>query len=138
MAEGAKKRSVPISGYEQEQLISLVESHKNIIENKKCDVFMIEKKKKTWKQICTKFCSLPGTSTRTGLQLKKAWENLKARAKKSMAKEKRERTQTRGGPPPTPDETAGRIGAIIPGQMNPLENPFDDDYDTEDGNVLFI
>ena len=73
---------------------------------------MIEKKKKLWEQISAKFSSLPGTSTRTDPQLKKAWENLKARARKSVAKEKRERKQTGGGPPPTRDETAEQIGAI--------------------------
>jgi len=60
--------------------------------------------------------------------LKKCWDNIKSRAKKSLAKEKRDAKLTGGGKAsPMRDETASAVAAIIPDQVQGLENPFDDD-----------
>ena len=81
----AKKRSKSMSAYEQESLLSIIDKHKSVIENKKNDATMISKKKKSWLEIESEFCALP----RDHASLKKFWENLKCKAKKSITKEKK-------------------------------------------------
>ena len=60
--------------------------------------------------------------------MKKCWENVKARAKKKLAKEKREAKLTGGGP-----STSSQVGevavvaSIIPAQVDSLNNTFNDD-----------
>ena len=69
---------------------------------------------------------------RDSKQLKKCWENLKARAKKQLAKEKREVKLTGGGPSTSKqDDEAVAVSSIIPAQIDSLINPYDDDnYET--------
>jgi hypothetical protein len=60
-------------------------------------------------------------------------ENIKSRAKKSIAKEKREVKLTGGGMASSErDEGAEAFVSIIPDQMTSLDNAFDDD-NYEDG-----
>jgi hypothetical protein len=54
-------------------------------------------------------------------QPKNCWENLKTRAKKVLAKEKRAAKLTGGGIPALP------AASIIAAWIDSLENPFDDD-----------
>ena len=58
-------------------------------------------------------------------QIKKCLENIKSRAKKSIAKEKREVKLTGGGM--ASSERAEAFVSIIPDQMTSLDNAFDDD-----------
>lgn len=72
-------------------------------------------------------------SKRDSNSLKKCWENLKSKAKKSVAKEKRQRKLTGGGRADIDaDPLTDAVVAIIPGQMHPLQNPYDDDTDMHD------
>ena len=74
------------------------------------------------------FNSQAGVKKRESKQIKKCWENIKSRAKKYIAKEKRETKLTGGGRASTErDEGAEAVVAIDPGQITSLDNPFDDD-----------
>jgi hypothetical protein len=65
---------------------------------------------------------------RDSKQLKKCWENVKARAKKQLAKEKREVKLIGGGPSTTKqDDEAAAVASIISAQIDSLSNMFDDD-----------
>jgi hypothetical protein len=44
----------------------------------------------TWQTLTEEFNSQAGVKKRESKQIKKCWENIKSRAKKSIAKEKRE------------------------------------------------
>ena len=61
-------------------------------------------------------------------QLKACWKNLKAKAKKDAAEERRGMFKTGGGPPPMiTDPLSKKIINMIPQQISPLPNPYDDD-----------
>ena len=60
--------------------------------------------------------------------MKACWKNLKARAKKDAAEERRSQFQTGGGPTTNTDPLSKeKIIVMIPQQMSPLSNPYDDD-----------
>ena len=83
---------------------------------------------KAWESLAEEFNSQAGVNKRDCKQLKKCWENMKSRAKKSIAKEKREAKLTGGGTASAEkDECATAVVSIISAQMTSLENPFDDD-----------
>ena len=85
--------------------------------------------KKAWDEIANNFNSHEEVSNRDSQQLKKCWENIKSRAKKDVADEKRERRRTGGGECPAfgrPGFTSQVLG-IIPSQLKPLHNPYDED-----------
>ena len=102
--------------------------HHHIIESKKNDTRSIEQKRKLWVKLAENFVSFPGTQKRDYQQLKKCWENLKSKAKKAVRNEKMETMRTGGGTFTSQrDPVTERIEAMIPSQMHPLPNPFDDD-----------
>ena len=86
------------------------------------------KKNRVWEDNSEEFNSQSGVSKRDSRQLKKCWENIKSRAKKQFAKEKRESKLTGGGPSSSKqDDEAAAVSSIIPTQIDSLNNPFDDD-----------
>ena len=114
---------------EKNVLFELVEKHKDIIESKKNDGKIVEKKKRIWDEMHKDFSSAPGVNVRSVKQLKALWKNMKSKAKKDVAHDKKERRKTGGGPQNViSDEMSNRISALIPHQMHSLHNSFDDDY----------
>ncbi|XP_050706450.1 uncharacterized protein LOC126991828 [Eriocheir sinensis] len=65
---------------------------------------------------------------RSEVQLKKVWERLKVKAKKSKADLKREVFKTGGGAPP-PDMTSDceQVLTLLGDDINDIGNPYDDD-----------
>jgi hypothetical protein len=113
---------------EKSLLTELVRKHKDLLENKKNDYKTIQQKNNTWEALSEQFNSQSGVTKRDSKQLKKCWENVKARAKKQLAKEKREVKLTGGGPSTTKqDDEAAAVASIIPAQIDSLSNMFDDD-----------
>ena len=78
------------SQLEKSLVTELVRKHKDFIENKKTDYRTIKQKNSAWEALSEEFNSQSDVTKRDSKQLKKCWENLKARAKKQLAKEKRE------------------------------------------------
>ena len=78
--------------FERRLLNNLVEKNMELIESKKNDWTSIKKKNEAWHHIELEFNSFAESTTRSAKQLKKCWENQKARNKKlaAMAKEKEE------------------------------------------------
>lgn len=120
---------VNFTALEKETLYELVEKYKEVIENKKNDGRMIEKKEKTWQLISKHFNARHGVSTRTTTQLKTCWKNLKKKAKTEVTEDKKEKRKTGGG-----ENSAAPISAmsqkvieLLPQQIFSLSNPYDDD-----------
>ena len=89
MSEATASRQY-FSELEKSLLMELVDKHKDILENKQNNFKMIRQKNQAWENVLEEFNSQSGVKKRDSKQLRKCWENLKARAKKSIAKEKRE------------------------------------------------
>uniref|UniRef100_H2Y7T9 Myb/SANT-like DNA-binding domain-containing protein n=1 Tax=Ciona savignyi TaxID=51511 RepID=H2Y7T9_CIOSA len=102
-----------------------IDKYKNIIECKKTDARV--DKESSWGKFCEEFNSTSTYCVRTIPQLKLFWKNSKLRAKRNSSLVRRQRVQTGGGPPTEPDEFAEKIEALIPSQIKPLQNPYDDD-----------
>ena len=81
-----------------------------------------------------KFCAMPGSISRTVQQLKKCWQNVKIKTKKTIAEEKKERKVTGGGIAEVPDDSdgTGKVASMIADQINPLPNAFDNDTEMHD------
>ena len=73
------------SQLEKSLLTELVRKHKDLLEDKKNDYKTIQQKNKTWEALSEQFNSQSGVTKRDSRQLKKCWENVKARAKKQLA-----------------------------------------------------
>lgn len=70
---------------EREVLLDIMEEHVLIIDCKRTDSVNIERKRKEWEMICTKFNSMSSIYYRDVPFLKQTWENLKKRVKKEHA-----------------------------------------------------
>ncbi|XP_066595454.1 myb/SANT-like DNA-binding domain-containing protein 3 [Prorops nasuta] len=121
-----------MSELEKELLISLVNEHKNIIENPKTDGPSMILKNKSWRTITedyAKLCNSNGvTSLRSEGQLKRCWTNLKYRCRQAESKRKQELLRTGGGPMEiieTDKNLNEQVRAIVPTINLTLENSYD-------------
>ena len=99
------------------------------IEDKKTDNVTVRKKELAWVELCTMFNGSAGVKYKRDVaSLKACWKNLKAKAKKDASAERRETFLTGGGPPPgTMDPLSQKIIDMMPQQIKPLANVYDDD-----------
>lgn len=76
----------PITPHEKEILLQVVSKPeiKSIVENKEINRVWTAQKTEAWQKVSLEFCSHLNVTQMSGDQLKKAWENLKGRAKKQV------------------------------------------------------
>nr|XP_021509789.1 tomoregulin-1 isoform X4 [Meriones unguiculatus] len=112
------------SELEKSILLALVEKYKYVLECKKSDARTIALKQRTWQALAHEYNSQPSVSLRDFKQLKKCWENIKARTKKIMAHERREKVK-RSGSPLLSTHVLGKekIGSMLPEQLYFLQSP---------------
>ncbi|NXU77552.1 MSD3 protein, partial [Oreotrochilus melanogaster] len=116
------------SEVEKSVLLALVEKYKYVLECKKSDARTIALKQRTWQALAHEYNSQPSVSLRDFKQLKKCWENIKARTKKIMAHERREKVK-RSISPLINTHIIGKekISSIMPEQMYFLQSPPEED-----------
>ncbi|NXU35368.1 MSD3 protein, partial [Drymodes brunneopygia] len=116
------------SEVEKSVLLALVEKYKYVLECKKSDARTIALKQRTWQALAHEYNSQPSVSLRDFKQLKKCWENIKARTKKIMAHERREKVK-RSISPLINTHVVGKekIASIMPEQMYFLQSPPEED-----------
>ncbi|NWQ76487.1 MSD3 protein, partial [Columbina picui] len=116
------------SEVEKSVLLALVEKYKYVLECKKSDARTIALKQRTWQALAHEYNSQPSVSLRDFKQLKKCWENIKARTKKIMAHERREKVK-RSISPLINAHIIGKekIASIMPEQMYFLQSPPEED-----------
>ncbi|XP_053916126.1 myb/SANT-like DNA-binding domain-containing protein 3 [Cuculus canorus] len=116
------------SEVEKSVLLALVEKYKYVLECKKSDARTIALKQRTWQALAHEYNSQPSVSLRDFKQLKKCWENIKARTKKIMAHERREKVK-RSISPLINTHIIGKekIASIMPEQMYFLQSPPEED-----------
>ncbi|KAL1489678.1 hypothetical protein ABEB36_013620 [Hypothenemus hampei] len=110
-------------------LVSLMQTHKNIIEVKKTDATTNKAKVEAWKKISVHFNGR--FPARTDKQLKKLWDNLKNRTRKLDTDFKYSILKMGGGPsPPLPvdDPITQQIRAIVPTINYEIENVYDSNH----------
>lgn len=71
----------PYTQKEKLLLASLVDKHKNVVENKRTDANTIQEKQREWEEIAVEYNAQASLISvkRNHLQLKKLWNNLKQR-----------------------------------------------------------
>ena len=69
---------------EKKLLTALIEQYKDVVESKKRDGASNREKEKVWEVIAVQFSALPRTQPRASRELRRCWENMKARAKKAV------------------------------------------------------
>ena len=108
-------------------LVELIKEYSSDIENKKTDYHTNKKKTSAWENVITKFNSQSGKK-RSPKQIKDLWKRLKINAKKNVSSYKRNSSQTGGGKkPPEPDDLSNSVMELCKGDLNDLDNPYDDD-----------
>ena len=109
--------------------MSLAETKKNIIENKKSDATTWQEKEKAWKDIEKAFNSASGSVFRDHKHLKLKYEAIKRDTRKKSAVVRAERYKTGGGtstaPPLTPAEEKVKQMILLSVEGN--ESQFDSD-----------
>lgn len=112
------------SELEKSTLLILVEKYKYVLECKKSDARTIALKQRTWQALAHEYNSQPSVSLRDFKQLKKCWENIKARTKKIMAHERREKVK-RSVSPLLSTHVLGKekIASMLPEQLYFLQSP---------------
>ena len=85
----AKCRGHNFSSAEKETLITVIEKHAGIVEDKRTDSTSSKLKDAAWVAIADEFSSMPeGATKRSAAQLKLWWQNQKKRARKQIADSK--------------------------------------------------
>ncbi|XP_052032440.1 myb/SANT-like DNA-binding domain-containing protein 3 isoform X1 [Apodemus sylvaticus] len=112
------------SELEKSILLALVEKYKYVLECKKSDARTIALKQRTWQALAHEYNSQPSVSLRDFKQLKKCWENIKARTKKIMAHERREKVKRSGSPLLSSHGLdKEKISSMLPEQLYFLQSP---------------
>ncbi|XP_021016762.1 myb/SANT-like DNA-binding domain-containing protein 3 isoform X4 [Mus caroli] len=112
------------SELEKSILLALVEKYKYVLECKKSDARTIALKQRTWQALAHEYNSQPSVSLRDFKQLKKCWENIKARTKKIMAHERREKVKRSGSPLLSSHVLdKEKISSMLPEQLYFLQSP---------------
>ncbi|XP_067622099.1 myb/SANT-like DNA-binding domain-containing protein 3 [Eurosta solidaginis] len=125
-----KPRLPNFSSAEETLLISLAEQHASILENKKTDAVFCEQKRKVWEQIDRAFEAQMGVK-RGAKNLKEKYENMKRKARKSLAEERQEIYRTGGGRNRSyVDPNTERLAALLGQTATGFANSFDSDVIT--------
>ncbi|XP_045609808.1 myb/SANT-like DNA-binding domain-containing protein 3 [Procambarus clarkii] len=84
---------------EEERLLlrSLVTAHEGILKAQNTDGTSTKERRRQWEKIATSFNNSPTVTTRTAPELRKAWENMKYRAKHALDRQYRTRGDSVGG-----------------------------------------
>jgi len=123
-----RERSTNFSLYERELLVELVTPRSAFIDAKGNTASIIKRKAKIWAEIKTKFNKDEKCTFRTDKQLQNAWKTLKAKAKQSAGKFKRDSRKTGGWPPPESiDDLTSKVIDVIPGDFQTIDNVNEDD-----------
>lgn len=120
------KRAVNFTNSECEILLSLVEKHINIIENKQTDAVMWKEKNRIWDLLTIEFNSLSKETVRTAKMLRTKYDLMKKMAKKELAEE-RELLKTGDGPPKRISSFTNRIRQLINMSVEGLSNSLNSD-----------
>ena len=99
-------------------------------------------KNSEWDKIADEFNASHGINCRKYIQLKSLWKNMEARTKSVIAKNRRERSKTGGGPAKTEqDAVSTAISTLFPQQINSTGNEFNDDAalhgDLEKNSIIY-
>ncbi|KAH7986024.1 hypothetical protein HPB52_025254 [Rhipicephalus sanguineus] len=79
---------------ERTLLLDLLSRHRSVVENKRTDAASMSKKRDSWKKIQDEFNCRHNVTPRTWTQLKKCWENMKDKWRRTSAEDMRERFAT--------------------------------------------
>ncbi|XP_072268112.1 myb/SANT-like DNA-binding domain-containing protein 3 isoform X2 [Pyxicephalus adspersus] len=112
------------SELEKNVLLALVEKYKYVLECKKSDARTIALKQRTWQALAHEYNSQPSVSLRDFKQLKKCWENIKARTRKIMAHERREKVMRCGLGSSNIKE---KVASMIPDQIYYVQTPSEEE-----------
>ena len=126
MAE-KRKRSANYSDVEREMLADLMDSYKDVIEDKRHDVRNIKRKSEAWDKLTDTFNTDARVTKRTSKQLKHLWAHMKGNAKKEGSRYRRQLFYTGGGPPPEPADISQKIMDMLPQQFQSVPGVQDDD-----------
>nr|CAD7462179.1 unnamed protein product [Timema tahoe] len=97
--EDVKRTYDRFTANEREILFGLIHSKSAVIEDKRTSFSVLIAKKKAWQDVAYGFNSYAYVTHRSAPQLKKCWENEKARRKKLLAAKSRRRMATGGFTP---------------------------------------
>ncbi|KAJ9578292.1 hypothetical protein L9F63_005513 [Diploptera punctata] len=121
-------RSPPMTKFEKEYLIELVNKYKHKVENMQTDAVSTREKNKGWEDISREFCSMQNVTKQSGEQLKKCWSNLKQRSRQAKNKQWRYAKGTGGGCPSSPpDPLFEKVDAVVPHINKRYSSIYDDD-----------
>ncbi|KAL1474299.1 hypothetical protein MTO96_038083 [Rhipicephalus appendiculatus] len=129
-----EKKKVNFSEEERAVLLDLLSRHRSVVENKRTDAASASRKRDSWEKIEDEFNSRHNVTPRKWTQLKKCWENMKDKWRRTNAEDMRERFASGEGTPPSSEMTdeLQRVGDIASQMAVRLPNPCDSDRSRHD------
>lgn len=144
--ENKKKKVKHISEGDKARFLEIMKRYVSILECKKHDNNSIRKKRAAWDNLIVDY-NAEASTPKSEVQLKILWKDLKAKAKKSVSKMKRERIKTGGGKnDPDLDENTKIITDMIPqvfesishvGDDDASDDGLNDDEENTNSNIIF-
>ncbi|XP_014777015.1 putative uncharacterized protein DDB_G0282133 [Octopus bimaculoides] len=77
----SSRRSANFTHHEKEILLSLMQTYRHIVEDKRTDGIMVKEKNAAWIELTNKYNAQNEVWTRSVKQLRQCWKNLKSRAR---------------------------------------------------------
>ncbi|XP_064108432.1 uncharacterized protein LOC135216849 [Macrobrachium nipponense] len=124
--EGRRKWFIPL---EKKILTALIEQHKNVVESKKRDGASNREKEQVWEVIAAQFSAHPSTQPRSSRELRRCWENMKARAKKALESDRTARDgsgENRSVPSAVTPEVEAVLNVLNPCMLDNISTSFDE------------
>ncbi|GAB1601177.1 putative uncharacterized protein DDB_G0282133 [Argonauta hians] len=77
----SSRRSANFTHHEKEILLSLMQTYRHVVEDKRTDGIMVKEKNAAWIELTNKYNAQNEVWTRSVKQLRQCWKNLKSRAR---------------------------------------------------------
>lgn len=129
MEKVKRDRSANFSLHERDILVSLIQKHKSVLENKQSDASTWKMKEAAWEDIQKEFNALSGGTFRTTKTLKVKYEGLKRLVRKKSAAIRSELYRTGGGRNTAPplDNVEEQIKSLISLSTDGMQSIYDSD-----------
>jgi len=104
---------------EKQKLLDIIAPHIQRLESKESGVGATMAKQAAWRTVLAEFRASCSTPVASVTQLKGIWKNLKIKAKKDVAQDRKEKKKTGGGAGFAMGSMSRMIADLLPQQMNP-------------------
>ncbi|XP_064469926.1 myb/SANT-like DNA-binding domain-containing protein 3 [Ornithodoros turicata] len=132
------KRTLYMSADDTAILMELTGRYKRVLENEKTDSVSTKAEQDTCGRLTSQFNSMPGVVCRNSRQLRKAWDNLKTKWKKTPKGVTKTMSTGGGGLPSPMDPLLEQVQSLVPYIATRVHNLYDGDRQSAEVDDLLL